>query len=364
MNHKQMRSARKRLARRRKSVPGLAPGTIHIDPQSPPTTIRIIAFDGMQFVEESLTSHTQLVHYLGRWPTLWIDVTGLGTGDAIQGIGEILGLHPLALEDVVNVHQRAKVDGFRDYLFVVARMMEGADLQHTEQISFFLKSGLLVSFQERPGDCWDPVRQRLRQSRGRIRSLGADYLLYTLLDAIIDSYFPAMDAVTERVDALDDAIANAPEASQIHAIHDLRGQLLMIRRALRPHREMVNELIRDEHPMISAESRIFFRDCYDHVIQLVDLIDTGRELTADLRDCYLSTMSNRMNEIMKVLTIMSSIFIPLSFIAGVYGMNFHDELSPFNMPELAWFYGYPFALGLMVVTAVVLLFYFWRQRWI
>lgn len=364
MSSKSSRNGRRRKSHRRRTTPGLAPGTIQADPNAIPTSIRVIAFDGQQLIEESVTTHTQLLHYVGKWPTLWIDVTGLGTTEMIQGIGEVLGLHALALEDVVNVHQRAKVDSFRDYLFVVSRMMDGVDTSTTEQISFFLKNGMLISFQERPGDCWDPVRQRLRQSRGRIRTLGADYLLYALLDAIIDSYFPTMDAISEHVDGLDEEITQHPQAKQIHDIHDIRGQLLSVRRALRPHREMVNELIRDDHAMISNDSRIFFRDCYDHVIQLIDLIDTNRELTADLRDCYLSTMSNRMNEIMKVLTIMSSIFIPLSFIAGVYGMNFEVADSPYNMPELKWYYGYPFALSLMIMTAAILLYFFRRQRWI
>ena len=351
---------RPRKSQRRRGAPGSAPGTIQVDPNAPKTVIRVIAFDGSQLVEEELNSSAQLSRYLSKWPTIWIDVIGLGSAETIHGIGELLGLHPLAMEDVVNVHQRAKVDSFRDYLFVVARMMDGVDTHTTEQISFFLKNGVLLSFQERPGDCWEPVRNRLRQSRGRIRSLGADYLLYALLDAIVDSYFPVTDLISDQVDSLDEEITVKTQPKQIHEIHRLRSQLLYVRRALRPHREMVNELVRDDYTLITSESRIFFRDCYDHVIQLLDIVDTYREFTADLRDCYLSSVSNHMNEIMKVLTIMSSIFIPLSFIAGVYGMNFNRDVSAMNMPELDWYYGYPFSLSLMLATAIGLIFFFRR----
>ncbi len=361
-NASRMLPRRKKKGRRR-TPPGTAPGTIQVDPGASQTSIRVIGFHTNDFIEQSLQSVDQLAHHLGKWTTLWIDITGLGSAETIRQLGEMLGLHPLALEDAVNVHQRAKVDTFRDYLFIVARMIESPDSVSTEQISFFLKRGMLISFQERPGDCWDPVRQRLRQSRGKIRELGPDYLLYALLDSIVDSYFPAMDVLSDRVDALDEEITRDASAYQMHAVHEMRGNLLSLRRAIRPHREMMNELIRDESELIGAEARVFFRDCYDHVIQVIDHVDTYRELTADLRDFYLSSVSNRMNEIMKVLTIMSTIFIPMSFVAGVYGMNFEPD-SPWNMPELRWYLGYPFAWSIMLAIAIGLLFFFRRKRWI
>ena len=363
-NPRRVHPRRRKTEKRRRSAPGTAPGTIQVDPNAQQTTIRLIAFDGEQLKEQEISSVAQLTQFVGKGYTVWIDVTGLGSGETIRSLGEFLGLHPLALEDVVNVHQRAKLDTFRDTLFIVARMIDDSTSITSEQISFFLKEGLLVTFQERPGDCWDPVRERLRQSRGRIRNLGADYLLYALIDAIVDSYFPVVDIISEHVDALDEEITAAVNPRQIQSVHEIRGQLLSLRRAIRPHREMINELIRDDHPMISGETRVFFRDCYDHVVQVIDLVDTYRELTADLRDFYLSSISNHMNEIMKVLTIMSTIFIPLSFIAGVYGMNFHDDVSPWNMPELSWMYGYPFAWCVMLAVAGGLLFFFRRKRWI
>jgi magnesium transporter len=360
MSHKNQHTAprRRKVFLHRKSTPGTAPGTIHVDPNAPKTAIRIMGFDTNQLIERDLSNAKELSEYLGKWPTLWIDVTGLGSAEAIKDLGDVLGLHPLAMEDVVNVHQRSKVDEFKDYLFVVARMIDDAETMQSEQISFFLKQGLLVTFQERPGDCWEPVRQRLRQNRGRLRTLQADYLLYALLDSIVDSFFPVMELLSDRSDQLEEQIAAGPHRTQIREIHNLRGQLLGLRKSLRPHREMVNELIRDENPLISNEARIFLRDCYDHIVQLTDLVDTYRDLTADLRDFYMSSINNNMNEVIKVLTVISTIFMPLSFVAGVYGMNFK------YMPELSWHFGYPFALSIMASISITLLVYFRRNRWI
>jgi magnesium transporter len=243
-------------------------------------------------------------------------------------------------------------------------MVDGADARETEQISFFLLSGVLVSFQERPGDCWEPLRNRIRNRRGKIIECGPDHLLYALLDSVIDSYFPVMERISDEVDVVEDEIAASFRTEQLHSIHHLRGQLLAVRRALRPHREMFNELVRDPSEYFEVDTRVHLRDCYDHVTQLLESADTYRELTSDLRDYYMSTMSNRMNEVMKVLTIISTIFIPLSFVAGVYGMNFDPEKSPWNMPELAWYYGYPMAIAIMLSVALGMLVFFRRRQWI
>jgi magnesium transporter len=242
-------------------------------------------------------------------------------------------------------------------------MIDSEDYRATEQISFFLFSNVVLSFQERVGDCWEPLRERIRSRRGRVCEQGVDYLFYALLDSVIDSYFPAIERVVEQVDELEEAIADELDVSQMKRVHELRGQLLAIRRAIRPHREMINELVRDATTGIHAETRVHLRDCYDHVIQVIDTVDTYRELTSDLRDFYLSRVSNSMNEVMKLLTIISTIFIPLSFIAGVYGMNF-DTDHPWNMPELHWPYGYLLSLLLMGSVAFGLLIYFRRRGWI
>jgi magnesium transporter len=347
---------------KRRSAPGAAPGVIVVDPSAESTDIRVMAFGAGEVHEQSLTRFEDFVPLRKSYRTIWVDVTGLGSEEKLRKLSELLHLHPLAMEDVVNVHQRSKVDDFVDHLFVVARMIDNADSFQTEQLSFFLLPGVLISFQERPGDCWEPLRQRIRTRRGKVCESGPDHLLYALLDAVIDSYFPAMEKISDAVDLVEIEITEQIEPSQLMKIHDLRGQLLALRRSLRPHREMINELVRDSLPIIQPETRVHLRDCYDHVVQLIDSVDTYRELTSDLRDYYMSTVSNSMNEIMKVLTIISTIFIPLSFVAGVYGMNFSDH-SPWNMPELKWYFGYPFALSIMFAMAIGLLIYFRKRNW-
>lgn len=348
---------------RRRTAPGTAPGTLAVDPTASVSTVRVMAYSANDFFEEDHFSLQKLPELQNRFAVVWIDITGLGSRELMEDLTQRLKLHPLAMEDVVNVHQRSKADPYEDYLFLVARMLDDENTLMSEQISMFVKQGLVVSFQERPGDCWDPVRQRMRQARGRVRICGADFLCYMLIDAIIDSYFPVVDRISEMIDEADDEILHDPDPLHIQKVHEIRSQLLSIRRSIRPHREMLNELIRDDHPLIQAETRVFFRDCYDHVIQVMDLVDTYRELTADLRDFYMSAVSNKMNEVMKVLTIISTIFIPLSFIAGIYGMNF-DTDSPWNMPELGWRFGYPIVLSGMALLGFGLLFAFYRRKWL
>ncbi len=363
MATKSSKRLRKSLNLRRRVVPGIPPGTIQADPNAESTRIRVMGYSSSGIHETQLTSPEQIKPLLQHWPNVWIDITGLGNADIVQSIGQMFHLHPLALEDVVNVHQRAKMETYAEYLFIVARMCNSLEEDTTEQISFFLKPGVLITFQERHGDCWDPVRERIRQARGRIRSSGTDYLTYALIDSTIDSYFPVVDQLSDQLDELDEQVTARLHNSQMHRIHGLRGRLLALRRAIRPHREMINELSREDVLQVTPETRVFFRDCYDHVIQVVDLVDTYRELTADVRDFYMSSVSNRMNEIMKVLTIIATIFMPLSFIAGVYGMNFNTDY-PLNMPELNWSLGYAAVLLVMLITALSLVWYFKRKGWI
>jgi magnesium transporter len=348
---------------KRRSKPGDAPGQILIDPTSAPTVVRVIAI-GSEFLEKEISDVHELDSITSTYLRVWVDVVGLGSEPTLRTLANMFHLHPLVIEDVVNVHQRAKVEEFDDGLFVVARMIDGDNPAITEQLSMYLKGNVLISFQERPGDCWEPLRHRLRQRRGKVAINDLDYLLYSMLDAVVDSYFPVLESVVEQVDELEEDITEQVSTEQMSRIHQLRGQLLSLRRSIRPHREMINELVRDSIPQIHPETRVHLRDCYDHVIQVVDTVDTYREVTSDLRDFYLSSVSNSMNEVMKLLTIISTIFIPLSFVAGVYGMNFDPEVSPWNMPELKWRFGYLFALAIMGVMAGGLLIYFRRRRWI
>jgi magnesium transporter len=305
------------------------------------------------------TAHPdELEPVLGKTPVVWVNVEGLGDAEVITRIGEIFDVHRLALEDVVNVHQRAKLEPYEDHLFMVARMVHYADHLETEQVSFFIGNTYVLTFQERPGDCFDLVRQRIRSGRGRMRHAGAGYLAYALLDALIDAYFPALEGYGERIEALEGEVLARPDASMVGRIHAVKRDLLVLRRALWPHREAVNALQRDDSPFVTDEVRIYVRDCYDHTVQLLDMVETYRELASGLLDVFMSSVGNRMNEVMKVLTIFAALFIPLTFIAGLYGMNFE------KMPELKWSWGYPTALGAMAVVAGLMLFFFYRKGWL
>lgn len=352
----------KRHRSRRSSKVGLPPGTIQTDPAAEPTRIRVLCYSDSAAEEVVLANLRQLSGLQSRWPRVWIDVTGLGTASVVTDLGHQLKLHPLALEDAVHVHQRAKVDDYGDHLFVVARMSNPGEVHITEQCSFFLRDGLLVTFQERLGDSWDSIRRRILDGRGPLRSRDTDYLAYMLLDAMVDSYFPTLEAIADVLDEYDERLTQRDVQGNFQGLHEIRHQLLALRRAIRPHREMVNELIRDDCPFVREETRFFLRDCFDHVIQLLEMVESYRELTADLREFQMSLVSNRMNEIMKVLTVLSTLFMPVTFIAGVYGMNF-DTSSPWNMPELHWAFGYPFALGLMLASTFGMLYFFWRRGW-
>ena len=294
---------------------------------------------------------------------MWVDVTGLADVALIEEVGKVFGLHRLALEDVINAHQRPKSEVFDEHVFIVARMLVPGAAVDSEQVALFVGSNFLVTFQEKPGDAFDPVRTRLRSPISRIRQQSADYLAYALLDALIDGYFPVLEAIGEQVELLEDAVIARPQPEQVDRLHQIRRELLTLRRAIWPTRELVNALIRDEAPQFSETTRLYLRDCYDHAIQLMDIVETYREISSSLLDVYLSSQSTKMNEVMKVLTIIATIFIPLSFLAGVWGMNFNTA-SPWNMPELAWAFGYPVALLVMLVVALGLVYWFWRKGWI
>jgi magnesium transporter len=336
-----------------------------VDPESPHPVIRVFAYGPDEVVEQEISEPQRVRDFLDKWPVLWVDVEGLGDVETIRALGEIFGLHRLALEDVLNVHQRPKIEQYGNYCFIVTRMVSLGEHLETEQLNIFLGQNFVLTFQEgRPGDCLDLIRERIRQKRGRIREAGLDYLAYALLDAVIDCYFPILEEYGERLEAFEDAILTSPNSDTIARIHEVKRNLLTLRRALWPQREIFNSLLREETPFVIHETRLYLRDCYDHVSQLIDLIETYRELGSDLTDVYLSSISNRTNEIMRVLTVIATIFIPLTFIAGVYGMNFNPSVSPWNMPELNWYWGYPFALLLMLIVTVGQLIFFRRRGWL
>jgi len=349
------------LRAKRRSGAGARPGVVHDDPEAARPTIHLFVYDGESLEERDVASVEDLPDPGNIKRTIWINIDGLGDAATITAIGEKFSLHPLALEDVVHTHQRAKVEDYGNCLFIVARMVELNERLRTEQISMFLGPNFVITFQEDPGDCLGHVRDRLRKASGNIRTVGADYLAYALLDAVVDGYYPVLEEYGDRLEKEEARLYGGPRKTSLVPILQLKKDLFLLRRAIWPHREMVAELSRDEFKLIAPSTRIYFRDCYDHTVHLLDLTETFREMVSDLRDLYMNVISNRVNETMRALTLIATIFNPLTFIVGLYGMNFDPDVSPWNMPELRWYYGYPFAFGLMAVTLVISVgFYVWR----
>jgi len=364
--HKPLRPSRLRH-RRRPGTEGGAPGILRLPPDAPPPVIHVARFSADALEEFDIERVEELDGITDGWPVVWIDVVGFGQGPELHALRDHLRLHMLAVEDVVNLGQRPKVESYDEHLFIVARMAHTdavAGAGATEQISLFLGRGWVLTIQEQAGDCFDGVRRRMREGSGRMRARGPDYFVYALLDAIVDSYFPVLDAIGDHLEELEEVVLGDPDPETAEAVHKARRALIGLRKSIVPHRDALQVLAREEHTFIAPETGLFLRDVYDHVLRLTDLVETYRELTSDLMSVYLSVVSNRMNEIMKVLTVIATIFIPLGFIAGVYGMNFDPDVSPWNMPELQWVFGYPYALALMVAVGGGLLYWMWRRGWL
>lgn len=363
--------AKKRPPRRRRSrvlvahrtIPGAVPGEFAVDPGAPAPTLHLLGYGPEGMHETTCTDVNEVESAIDRWPVLWLNVTGLGDAATLRRVAQIFGVHDLALEDVVHVHQRIKAEEYSGLFFVTLRIAEG-ETRASEQISLFLGKNFVLTFQESPGDCFDPIRERIRRAWGRIRERGADYLAYAILDAVIDSYFPRLERHGLAVEELEERVLARPNEEQLSNLLDLRHELLAIRRAVWPLREVIAYLQRAEHALITPPTRLYLRDCHDHAARIIEAVEMYRELGQTILDVYLSRSSHRMSEIMKVLTIIATIFIPLSFVASVYGMNFDTEVSPFNMPELGWKYGYFTVLFGMLSIALGLLFFFHRRGWI
>ncbi|MCA9772443.1 MAG: magnesium/cobalt transporter CorA, partial [Myxococcales bacterium] len=304
------------------SKQGAAPGTLAPPPGAEAPLIRLIQYGPEEVLERTLADAAEIPALLGAKPVTWINVDGLADIALIRALGECFDLHRLALEDVVNIPQRPKVEEFPNALFVVIRMLTLGDVLRTEQVSLFVGEGYVLTFQERhEGDVFDPVRARIRSGKGRIRKAGPDYLAYALLDAVIDSYFPIAEDYAERLEDFEERILEGGTEETLSTLHDIKRQLLAVRRAVQPLQPGLDFLIKDEGTLVTEETRLYLRDCQDHVSQLTDLVQNYRDACGDLMDLQLSLSGHRTNEVMKVLTIMASIFIPLGFIAGLYGMN-------------------------------------------
>ncbi|NQE34825.1 magnesium/cobalt transporter CorA [Microcoleus asticus] len=348
-------------------VPGSPPGTLDLPIDAPPPEIILIDYCETAATRTTLANPQEAAAYLDTASVSWVDMLGLGNKETWHQMGEVFDLHLVAQEDVVNVPQRPKVVHYENHILIIAWMVmikPNSENFHKEQVSLLLGKHYLLTVQEEPDyDCFDPVRDRIRKAQGSIRKHGSDYLAYTLLDAIIDGFFPVLEVYGERIEELEDEVVVNPTRRTLEKIYKIRRELLTLRRAIWPQRDAINVLIRDSSDLISPEVRIYLRDCYDHTVQVMDMVETYRELSSGLMDVYLSSVGNKMNEIMKLLTVISSIFIPLTFVAGVYGMNFDTEKSPFNMPELNWYFGYPLCWALMLAIASALVYFFWRRGW-
>ncbi|MEY2912460.1 MAG: magnesium and cobalt transport protein CorA [Cyanobacteriota bacterium] len=347
---------------------GTAPGTIIVDENAEEPIIFLIDYNQTDLIRKQISYPEECINYLDTESVSWVDVQGLGNKDILHRLGQSFDLHPLVLEDIVNMVERPKIEDYEDQLVIIAHMVVPNNNNgsfYSEQVSLVLGKYYVLTIQEEPEhDCFDGVRMRIDKGKGIIRRQGSDYLAYSLLDAIIDGFFPVLELYGERIDELEEEVIVNPNQKTLQKIYQVRRELLQLRRAIWPQRDAINSLIRDGSELISDEVRIYLRDCYDHAVQVMDIVETYRELVAGLMDVYLSAISNKMNEIMKLLTVVSSIFIPLTFIAGVYGMNFNTEKSPHNMPELNWYWGYPLCLGVMALVAISLLYFFWRRGWL
>lgn len=338
---------------------GSRPGTLAIDPAASKPRIRVFDYDESRVDETEVSDLQGLAAYASTSSTTWIDVQGLGDEQILRDIGEIFSFHPLLLEDVVNVPQRPKVEPYPEQLLLVGRMvrMTGQEVDR-EQISICLGEHYVVTFQERYGDVFDPVRARIRAGKGPIRRSGPDYLAYALLDTSIDGFYPVVEFIGDQLEELEGDVLVRPQPDNLKRIFLLKRELLDLRRAIWPQRDVYSSIIREELEYVRPDTRLYFRDVYDHTIQIMDVLESYRELAGGLLDVYMSSVGNKMNEVMKVLTIMASVFIPLTFIAGIYGMNFDF------MPELHVAWAYPVALVVMAGVAIGMLAFFWWKGWI
>lgn len=349
--------------KRQRTRPGLSPGTvIHVgEKRMEQVGLSMIRYDADALEESSLRSVEAAAGWKGSPGVVWISVDGLHDAAAIEKLGEIFELHPLLLEDLVNTEQRPKLDDYEDYLFVVLKLFrldEETGRLTGEQVSLVLGERFLLSFQEHPVDVFESVRGRLRGGKGRIRKSGPDYLAYALIDSVVDHYFVVLERLGEVLEELEGRVIESPTTETLEQIHRLKREMILLRRSVWPLREVANALLREDPPLMQEQTRVYLRDVYDHTIQVIDTLESYRDILTGMLDVYLSSASNRLNEVMKVLTIIATIFIPLTFVAGVYGMNFEF------MPELEVWWAYPAVLGLMLLIALAMIGFFRRKEWL
>jgi len=352
----------KPIKKRSKKV-GLPPGTlVHIgEKKSEKTKITILNYDELHVQEKEIKTVDECFPFKDEPTVTWINVDGLHQVEILEKLGEGFGLHPLVLEDILNTDQRPKMEDYGDYIYIVLKLLYHNNKSNeiaAEQISLILGSNFVISFQEKEGDVFNPIRERIRNGKGRMRKMGADYLAYALLDSVVDNYFIILEKLGEKIEFLEEELVTNPTPKTLHELHHLKREMIFVRKSVWPLREVISSLERGESSLIKETTRIYLRDVYDHTIQVIDTVETFRDMLSGMLDIYLSSISNRLNAVMKVLTIIATIFMPLTFIAGIYGMNFQ------YMPELGWRWGYPIVLFIMLVIGVFMLISFRRKKWL
>ena len=342
---------------------GLSPGAfVHVGEKKVENiSIDLIDYDTEKYESKKLRTIDEAFPFKDSHTISWLNIVGLHDTQIVQKIGTHFGIHPLVLEDILNTEQRPKIEIYANYIFISLKMLTyDIDLKEVqdEQISLILGKHFVLSFQEREGDVLTPLRNRIKGGSGRLRKSGPDYLMYAIMDIIIDHYFYVLECMDDEINQLEDKVMSTPDQAHLQRIHYLKRELVNFRRSVWPVREIVSLLTRDEHHLVKDTTEPFLKDLYDHVYNISEMIESLRDLVTGLMDVYLSNVSNRMNEVMKVLTIIATIFIPLTFFAGIYGMNFK------YIPELKWHYGYFILWGLMIIVAVSMLIFFRRKKWL
>ncbi|MBN1845173.1 MAG: magnesium/cobalt transporter CorA [Sedimentisphaerales bacterium] len=349
--------------RRKAKQVGLPPGTlVHVgEKKAEQVRITVIDYDAAAIQRKTVSQTKQCLPFKETATVTWINIDGLHDVKVVEDIGRLFDLHPLILEDILHTNQRPKIENHERHLFVVMRMIRFDDETGrilSEQFSMVLGEHYLITFQECVGDVFEPIRQRLGDPQSRLRKNGPDYLLYRLMDSLVDHYFVVLEKVGDRIEALQEEVARDPAEGTLQNIHRMRREMISFRRAVWPVRDLISSLQRQETPLLSEAYQVFFNDLYDHIVRVVDTTESYREMISGMLDLYMSSISNKMNAVMKVLTIIATIFIPLTFIAGVYGMNFD------TMPELHWRWGYATIWGIMGAVFIAMLFYFKRKKWL
>lgn len=350
---------------------GMSPGSLIFTGEKKVDQIKISVFDYNARRVNEINIPTQELSKLRKYKSnknvTWINICGIHNPQVIDEVGNIFGIHPLVLEDILNVEHNPKADEYDNYIFIMTKMINynnELNRLNIEQVSYILGKNLLITFQEKEGDVFDLIREKIRSNSGRIRKSGADYLAYRLIDTMVDTYFNVLEKIDEHIEKIEDSLLVNPEQGILQNIHSIRKEIIRLKRAISPLRDIIHNLEREQYSFIAKSTYIYLRDLYDHIKQIADNVENYREVINGLQEVYISQSGKKMNEIMKILTIIATIFIPLTFIVGIYGMNFHADNSPWNMPELSWRYGYPFVILIMIFVVIGMLIFFKRRKWL